>query len=835
MNPEPTNISSVDGGGLFGSYQPAPGCFDEMLGGDADVRPQWNPLVHSLDQLGREELSARWENARRIIREHGVSYNVYGDAEGLYRQWELDMLPLVVAPEEWARLEAALRQRSALLNAILVDLCAGSQRLLRDGFLPPPLVYANPGFLRACHGIKAPENIHLAFFGADLGRSPDGQWWILSDRTQAPSGAGYALENRIVISRVLPDEFRACDVRRLASHFATARETLRRLSRTHRDNPNIVLLTSGPHNETYFEHAYLARYLGFTLVEGEDLTVRDRHVFLKTLEGLQPVDVIFRRLDDAFCDPLELRGDSFLGVPGLVEATRAGHVVLANALGSGLLESPAFLPFLPNLCKHLLGEELLLPCAATWWCGQPKEFDHVLKNLDSLVIKYAFASSNRPVYFCRDLSQAQKVELVEKMRARPWEYVGQEPIELSRAPVWGPSGPEARPVVLRTFSVARDSATDYSVMPGGLTRVSVDGHPVISMQKGGGSKDTWILGGEPGPRVTLLSPTGQPSHPHRNTAELPSRVADNLFWLGRYSERLENTVRIVRCVIARLADEASAEGSATLAATARLLVAIDRFPERFSSPFGLADFQKETLRHIYNEEQPGSVRELIKRLRFIVWTVRDRISLDTWQILNRLQLDSKSRPGRLPVAHALANLNNLVLDLAAFSGMEMENMTRGHGWRFMEVGRRLERGLNVSSLLLKTLRLPDDHEQLMEPLLEIGDSVISFRRRYYSRGHLAGVLDLLGSDAANPRSLSFQVRSLSDHCEHLPGGTLAHKQATEIRGLISKMRSASDVEGVADIASLWTGGLEQIRKQMQSLSDDITQTYFSHTLPRFDS
>lgn len=835
MIPEPTTPPVAEGGGLFGSYQPTPGCFDEMRDADSGPRSQWAPLVRSIDQMGREELTARWDSARRIIREHGVTYNVYGDAEGLYRQWELDMLPLPIAPKEWTRLEAALRQRSALLNAILVDLYAGTQRLLRDGFIPPPLVYANPGFLRACHGIKAPENIHLAFFGADLGRSPNGQWWILSDRTQAPSGTGYALENRIVISRVLPDEFRACEVRRLASYFATARETLRRLSRTHRENPNIVLLTSGPHNETYFEHAYLARYLGFTLVEGEDLTVRDRHVFLKTLEGLQPVDVILRRLDDAFCDPLELRGESFLGVPGLVEASRAGRVVLANALGSGLLESPAFLPFLPNLCKHVLGEDLLLPCAATWWCGQPKEFDHVIKNLDSLVIKYAFASSNRPVYFCRDLSRAQKAELVEKIRARPWEYVGQEPIELSRAPVWGQNGLEARPVVLRSFTVARDGALDYSVMPGGLTRVSVDGRPVVSMQKGGGSKDTWVMGGEPGPQVTLLSPTGQPSHLHRNTAELPSRVADNLFWLGRYSERLENTVRIVRCVIARLADETSAEGSATLGATARLLVALERFPARFSNPFAIADFQKEILKLIYNEEQAGSVRELIKRLRFIVWTVRDRISMDTWQILNRLQLDSKSRPGRLPVAHALANLNNLVLDLAAFSGMEMENMTRGHGWRFMEVGRRLERGVNMSGLLLKTLRLAGDHEQLMEPLLEIGDSVISFRRRYYSRGHLAGVLDLLGSDAANPRSLAFQIRCLMDHSEHLPGGSHPHKRVAEIGGVLAKLRAAVADDSRADVASVWIDGLEAIRKLMQSLSDDITQTYFSHTLPRFDS
>ena len=339
--------------GIFGDYHPSTGVYDESVLSSGNPRPHWRHFVSLFEKLGRDELAARWENGRRIIHEHGVTYNIYGDPQGMDRPWELDMVPLLIPAEEWSRIEAGLTQRAKLFNLILADLY-GPQRLLRDGLIPPALVFANPGFLRACHGLRVPQKIYLHLHAVDLARSPDGQWWVLADRTQAPSGSGYALENRIVLSRILPDEFRDCHVQRLASFFRLERDMLRNLAPGQPDNPNVVLLTPGPHNETYFEHAYLARYLGFTLVEGGDLTVRDRRVFLKTLEGLQTVDVIFRRIDDTFCDPLELRSDSFLGVPGLVEAARAGNVAIANALGCGLLESPAFLARLFSAMDQVL-------------------------------------------------------------------------------------------------------------------------------------------------------------------------------------------------------------------------------------------------------------------------------------------------------------------------------------------------------------------------------------------------------------------------------------------------------------------------------------------------
>src|SRR5882724_4464300 len=380
--------SAAAAANIFGGYRPETSVYDESVLAPGAPRPHWRQFVTSFEQLGREELALRWENGRRIIREHGVTYNVYGDPQGMDRPWELDMVPLLLPPSEWLLIEAGLSQRAKLFNLILADLY-GQQRLLRDGLIPPALVFENPGFLRACHGLRVPGETYIHLHAVDLARSPDSQWWVLGDRMQAPSGSGNALENRIVLSRILPNEFRDSQVQRLASFFRAGRDTLRALAPTQRENPNVVLLTPGPHNETYFEHAYLARYLGYMLAEGGDLTVRDNRVYLKFLDGLQPIDVILRRLEDDTCDPLELRPDSFLGVPGLVQAVRAGNVAIANALGSALAESPALLPFLPKLCPILLGEALLIPSMPSWWCGDQAHLAHVLAQLDRMVIKAA--------------------------------------------------------------------------------------------------------------------------------------------------------------------------------------------------------------------------------------------------------------------------------------------------------------------------------------------------------------------------------------------------------------------------------------------------------------
>jgi uncharacterized circularly permuted ATP-grasp superfamily protein/uncharacterized alpha-E superfamily protein len=822
---------------LLEHYRLADGAYDEVVAAPGALRGHCDTFVRSLESLGREELAARWESARRNIRDNGVTYNVYRDPQGMDRPWELDMVPLLLPPSEWSRIEAGLVQRARLLNLILADLY-GPQRLVRERLLPPSLLFASPGFLRPCHGLHVPGDIYLHLHGVDMARSADGQWWALADRTQSPSGAGYALENRIVLRRSLPEAFRDCQVQRLASFFQVQRETLLSLAPPGRDHPKVVLLTPGPYNETYFEHAYLARYLGFTLVEGGDITVRDRRVFIKTLEGLQPVDVILRRLDDSFCDPLELRADSFLGVAGLVEAVRAGNVTIANALGTGVIETPAVLPFLPGLCQHLLGEKLLLPSVATWWCGQPKELQYVLDHLGELVIKRAFPRDSREPQFGENLTTLEKSLLANELRAHPQDFVGQEKLALSTAPVWLDNKLEPRSLVVRAYATAtRDS---YAVMPGGLTRVAnMSKSTVVSMQSGGGSKDTWVLSDGPVSPVTLLASLDRPAVVERAPTDLPSRVADNLFWLGRYAERSEGLVRLLRSVVARLTDESGAADTPELSALLHTLVAMDLLAARFGERVALADLEQEILAMIFKQRRHGSLRQTLNQLRGFASIVRDRLSVDTWRILNQLHHGVRTPDARMQLDTALALLNRTILDLAAFSGMEMENMTRGHGWRFLDIGRRLERSVHLVGLVRAALSTTGEMDTVLEPLLEIADSSMTYRRRYYAQAHLAPVLDLLLIDDSNPRSLAFQLNALSDHIDHLPQSPhapvptreqilIAHMAAT-LRGVdIEEICEACHGGSSAPLEN-WLGGFVT---ELQELSDTIAHYYFSHAGPQ---
>ena len=465
--------------------------FDEMVAGGGRLRPHWKQLLSSLGAIDADRMGERREAARRLLRQNGVTYNVHGDPQGIERPWPLDQLPLLIPAEEWRQIEAGVAQRARLLNTVLADLY-GPQTLVRSGRLPASLIYADPGFRRPCHGVPVPENQYLHFYAADLARDSDGSWWVLGDRTNTPSGAGYALENRAVLSQVLSETYRYCQVERLNPFFNAFRQALQSLV-PGRQQPRVVLLTPGPLAETYFEHTYLARHLGVTLVEGADLAVRDRRVFLKTLSGLESVDIILRRLDDDFCDPLELRATSSLGVAGLLQAVRAGTVVVANALGSGLMESMAFNSFLPSLSRHLLGEELALPSVASWWCGQDAELVHVMGNLRRLVIKGANPSVIEEPIFAEKLSVSREHKLRQVLSERPWNFVGQERIALSTAPVWQNSGLHPHHIVLRVYA-AFVGGGQFRVMPGGLTRVASEpGHLVVSMQRGGGSKDTWVL------------------------------------------------------------------------------------------------------------------------------------------------------------------------------------------------------------------------------------------------------------------------------------------------------------------------------------------------------
>ena len=818
---------------LFAGYRPAADVFDEMKAPDGSVRPHWRTLAESIGRLGADGLDERRESVRALLREHGVTYNVNADGRSAERSWELGALPMVISAEEWAQLEPGLIQRTQLLNMVLADIY-GPQRLLREGLLPPALIHANPGFLRPCSGMRAPRGMFLTLHAIDLTRAPNGRWWVLTDRTQAPSGIGYAVENRSIISRVLGDEFRACNVQRLAGFFAARTEGLRAMA-PWTDTPRSVLLTPGPFTETYFEHAYIARQVGVPLVEGCDLTVRDRRVFLKTLDGLQPVDVIVRRVDDTYCDPLELRGDSFLGVPGLVEAARAGRVAISNALGSGAVESPAILAFLPKLARHLLGEQLLIPNVATWWCGQEPQRDATLRGLATRVVKRGFVGGHADPAFGDALSADEREKLAARILANPQGYVGQERVALSTTPVWNGESLDPRPLILRCYVCA--TARGYAVMPGGLTRVAAaSGSPIVSSKHGGGSKDTWVLSAgpvesAPQPDASIASIHFDPGH-----AAVPSRAVENLFWLGRYAERLEDNTRLLRTALGRLAGEGGHAEERELAALVRWFVFLEKLPETFEAGATNAGLAEALRGLVFAADKSGSVREQLGRLGFIIASVRDRLSGDTWRILNQMQTEFPATIRRPTPGAILATLHRLIFQLAAFSGMENENMTRGHAWRFLAIGRRLERAINVASNIRAVLATSPGDTAALPPLLEYTDSTMTYRRRHLARPELAATLHLLLAEESNPRSLAFQCRMLRHHFDKLPDGSDARPDHEPFHRVVQLLTDA-DIPSLADRARQGDPEpldtlLAEIIAGCSALSRLLSATYFSHVAPR---
>ena len=825
---------------LLANYRLSKGLFDEALGKTGELRPHYAKLIGALDEFSGADLRRRSDTCSRLIHEQGITYNVYGDPRGMERPWQLDPIPLVIAPDEWRALETGLIQRAALLNKILAD-CYGAQELIRTRWLSPALVFGQPDFLRPCHNIRAPRDTFLHFYAADLARSPDGRWWVVSDRAQIPTGAGYALANRLVTSRILPEPFRDNHVHRLAGFFREVQNTLMQLAARQADTARVVMLTPGPHNETYFEQAYLARYLGYMLVEGQDLTVRDNHVWLKTLSGLERVDVVLRRVDDDFCDPLELRNDSMLGVPGLVEALRAGNVTVANSLGSGLLQSPAFMSFLPGLCKHLLGEELKLPSVATWWCGQKPAQRHVLEHLDRLVVKPAFRTYAQNVDVEKSLTAPDRDALKRRIEFDPDLFVAQERVEFSTAPSWDNGTLVARPVGLRIYLVA--SGDGYCVMPGGLTRVLPESNShFMSLQQGGSSKDTWIVSETPVEEVTLLHGTNINVELRRTGNNLPSRLADNFFWLGRYSERADATARLLRCALMRFNPERTGSELQLLAPLLRTLETQGQLPGVWDQPElrqNSEAFEAELLAAIFDPARPGSLRQTIDSLQRLAMFVRDRTSNDMWRGLNQLdeRLTVPAGNAVMLAGDAVGVLNQTLLGLAAFHGLARENMTRAQAWRFLDMGLRLERAVYLGTLLDATLRSPEaENPSVLEAVLDVADSSITYRSRYNLLPHVPAVFDLVLLDDKNPRSVLFQIVQLTQHFERLPlereaarpdsgksilqecVARLINTDTRELAGLKENLQ-ASEV-GKA---------IQQTLRDLPKLSDAIAAAYFAHS------
>ncbi len=802
-------------------YVPDRQRYDELLDARGNVRSHWQALI---DRLAaghvRERVRRGPDITRRLIVENGVTYNVYADHKGADRPWSLDPLPLLITAAEWREIERGIDQRARLLDALLADLY-GPQQLLAEGIVPAELPFGHPNFLWPCHGVAPPDRIFLHLYAADLARAPDGRWWVLADRTQAPSGAGYALENREILEQLLPEPLRDLGVRGVRGFFGELRARMASYV-TDGESPLAVILTPGPYNETYFEHAYLARQLGWPLAEGSDLTVRDDTVYLKTLGGLKRVHAIVRRLDDDYCDPLELRSGSALGVPGLIGAVRARRVALANALGTGVLESAAWLGFLPGAAERLLGETLSLPTVATWWCGERPALDSVIENLERLVVKPAYPNQRFEPVFGNALTSTARAQTIERLKKRPNVYVAQEHLALSQAPVLRPGdagGFAAKSVVIRVYALA--TPTGRLVMPGGLARIATGSEAdVVSAQRGGGSKDIWVLGsggsgGSGGAPEPSAIPARSAELPVRHD-EIPSRLVENLYWFGRYTARCEDRARLLKGTLAVRIDPAVFGAAVT-----------------FCRELGVVRERADPSRALRDQDNPEGILADVRRLARCASQVRGRLSASYWHAVAQLQ--RQLQPGPLAREDPRESLERLLLSLGALAGFALDDMTQDAGWRLLRVGRRIERLQFVAQLLARHLAsTAASHPGHIEWLLEACDSLRVYRSRYAAAPRVGPLLDLLIRDAAHPRALAFQRQAIARDL-----GALTVLVGVEADQLEEDVPVLSDIELLAlegDGASA-TASRAQLAARLRKLggaaaelSDRLSMRHFSHTL-----
>ena len=878
-------------GDSYHNTQSADQQIDEMLSRDGQINPHWHGFMQALNTLGLAEMESRHKEVQRLLRENGVTYVVHGEQQG-HRPWELDPIPLIISNTDWDVISTGLTQRAKLLNLILEDLY-GERRLIKEGLIPPEAVYAHTGFLRACVGLIPSGFPFLLNYAADLARGSDGKMWVLSDRTQAPSGAGYALENRTALARALPNLFGEVGVHRLSFFFRSLQNSVfdlplqyefgqfesdSRIAPHQKDNPQVVVLTPGPLNETYFEHAYLANYLGYTLVQGDDLTVWDGRVWLKSLGGLRPVDIILRRVDDIFCDPLELRQDSRLGVAGLLEVIRQGNVIVVNPPGSGVLENPSLMPFLPNIAKHLIGEELRLPSVATWWCGEPKQRDYVLAHLKQLVIKPIYRQPGGRPLFGSELSRTELDTLRAQIHAEPHLYVGQEYIHFSTTPSLVEGKLEPRRTILRTFLFSQKDG--YAVMPGGLTRCEGKrGELTVSIQGGGVSKDTWILAPEPEPHISLWQQRTERSQTATASEGLSSRAAENLFWVGRYAERAEGQARLLRIMLnkakmSKMGLETSHLGQVapstlfteTFGEEARDVSELNYLRSMLRSLTGLTSshpgfankgeqsLETELLTIMLDTENSGSLVSTLQALVSAAYAVRDRWSTDTWRVMNNIENlcttleNSVPKDGNtnaqiltdLVLQEAeLASLDQLMIFLSALSGLNAESMTQTIGWMSLDMGRRIERALLLIVLCRSSLVAVQDEwieDLLLESVLAAAESLITYRSRYRAALHFPTVLELLLLDEGNPRSLLYQLKRLQEQIRVLPREKLGYRLSEEEQLILEALTQLqlSDTINLAERSehTAQRNGLEKLLVRLAQIlvdiSDVLTHTYFSH-------
>jgi len=841
MPPPPKTAS--EGSDLLSSYRANPGFYDEFLDSEQGPRAHWQKIAGALQAIDSESWLKRRSQLQRLVRENGMTFNVYSDNEEREDHWALDMLPLVLSENETREIESALSQRATLLNIILSDVY-GRQTLLQTARMHPHLIYANPSFLRPCHGLLGTRERHLRLYAADLTRGSDGKWWVLADKVQSAAGLGYALENRMLMSRIFPKVMRDTEIESLQPFMQAFTREVESAARSSESSPRIALLTRGPSDPSFFEHSYLARHLGYTLAEGADLIVRDNRLYMKTIGGAQRIDVMLRRIPSEMADPLELRNESLIGIPGLVNAVRQKNLSLVNALGSSFVESTAMLSFLPWFCRNYLGENLEMPSVATWWCGQAKEREHVIDKIDTLAIKPTFWGAGQSSYFGPNLSEAEKVELIAKIRHRPENYCGQQILSSATVPVYNNGAIEPRGFKMRVFLTATPEG--WKMMPGGLLRYAASQNDlVVWPRQSGSSKDVWVprspgqAASRPSAATTLRQSLGQ-----RSSSELPSRTAENLFWLGRYLERADGLARVLRSLLKILAEEASGGNHLPALPFLSRIVPPDSSPEDYQTgEAGQLDLEATESTILYATLDTQNIESLASNLNSIqnlALKVKERLSSDTWESISRLKIlfeETHTQAYTLSDDRIIELLDDTLHLLSRFVGNLMENTVRSQGWNFLEIGRRIERAASITFMLESAFE-PSEAigEQSLSSLIEWADSSITYRRRYLNQIGSAPALEVLCFDPTNPRSLAFQTEQLHGLVMRLPHARSTPRHPIDQTSLrLYSQVSLGDPNTLSEPGQK-TGEpaslapfLQGIREELFSLAEGLEQHYFAHT------
>ena len=827
--------------------------------GDAGLTGVWGQFFSQSEAQTPADLDMRAASLQRQIRDNGVTYNVYADEEGPQRPWSLDLFPLIIDAASWSRIDEGVQQRMRLLEAVMADVY-GPQNYLRAGLLPAALVQGHPGYLRPMHGARPVGGVHLHVAAFDLARGLDGNWWVVGQRCQAPSGLGYLLENRLAVSRQFPQAFQSMRVQRLAATYRALMDSMKSMS-PGGSNAHIALLTPGPYNETYFEHAYLARYLGLSLVEGSDLTVRDEHLFLKTLQGLVPVHGLLKRVDDQYLDPLELRPDSTLGVPGLLQAIRAGNVLVANAPGSAFLESPALLGFLPALSRHALGEELRMPALPTWWCGERSAMEEALPRLNERTIKPTYPGSSIhesfEVALGRNLSQTELDVWAGRIVRQSEEHTVQAYMPLSQMPTWQsaasappiagrtptPGRMVARSALLRVFAVSdglqANGKPRWRVLPGGLARVAGASADIASMQRGGSSADVWALTNGEVDTTTLLSNTLTPAALAQRKRLVTSRAAENLYWLGRYTERAENSIRLARITLEALGGEDQTSAPLQQWLTQMALASTLVLPGVPTAVQARRVFERSLIASLGSTDGATSVGYNLRSLKMAGASVRERLSQEHWSVILRAEEELFTRcaehteRGDYSATDALRVLKSASDYLAAITGAQTDRMTLDDGWRLLSIGRHVERLNFLSASLARGFETRSvETEGGFEAMLALFDSTITFRAQYQQSRDIAALIDLLVLDRDNPRSLAWVAHTLRGRLAKLAGspagelGAMSHKVPdSDTWSLVALCEHDLDSTRPPALMAL----LGELVASAFAVSDDISTTYFTHS------